>query len=84
MCSEPSHLQLWISDPTDHADIHLRLGTHCPQHRRAILPHPFGACLVLVPSPKCLTMEAALGEMARRPTHETLSLFPLVTTRHLG
>ena len=44
----------------------------------------FGICLVLIPSPKCLVVGAALGEMARRPAHETLLLFPLVAAHHLG
>ena len=84
MSSGPFHLQPWVSDSSDHVDIHLRSGTCCPQHGRAILPHPFGTCLVSVPSPKCLMMGAALGKMAWRPTHETLSLLALVSAHSLG
>ena len=84
MSSGPSHLQPWVSDPSDHVDIHLRSGTRCLQCGRAILSHPFGTCLVSVPSPKCLAMGAALGEMARQPTHETLLLLPLELAHSLG
>ena len=84
MSSGPSHLQPWVSDPSDHTDIHLQSGTGCPWHERAILPCSFGTCLVSVPSPKCLTMGAASGKMAWQPTHETLSLLPLVSAHSLG
>ena len=84
MSSGPSHLQPWVLDPSDHADVHLQSGTHRPQCRGAALPCPFRTCLVLVPSPKCLVVGAASGEMARQPTHETLSLFLLVLAHSLG
>ena len=84
MHSGPSHLQLWVSDLSDYMDIHLWSRTRCPLCGRAIFPHPFGVCLVSMPLPKCFTVGAASGEMARRPTHETLLLFPLVTAHRLG
>ena len=84
MSSGPSHLQPWVLDPSDHVDVHLQSGTHHPRCRGAALPCPFRTCLVSLPSPKCLTVGAASGKMAQRPTHETLSLFPLVSAHSLG
>ena len=64
---------------------------HSPQVENSLtlewegcFPHPFGICLVSMPSPKCLVVGAALGKMAQRPAHETLSLFPLVAAHRLG
>ena len=84
MCSGPSCLQPWILDPSNYADIHLWSGTHCPQSGRAAFPRPFGICLVSIPSPKCLMVGAASGEMTWRPAHKTLSLFPLIVAHCLG
>ena len=84
MSSGPSHLQPWVSDPSDHADVHLQSRTSCPRCGGATLPCPFGICLVLVPLSKCLMVGAASGKMDRRPTHKTLSLFPLVSAHSLG